>query len=217
MSSRYKISDERLDLREYGRNVQMMVKYAKGLEDRSERTVLAHEIVRIMTSMNEALKDSPDLMQKVWDHFYHLADYEIDIDSDFEIPPRESLFTRAPSRMPYNNKRSRFRQYGRNVELMAEQAMAMTDMDRRLALVTLTLNIMKMHLKGQEKDSNAEIIVCDHLRVMTRNGLDYMPDQIEFYKFNAFAPPPPPPSSNQNKGRKQHGNRNSPKQKKRRR
>ena len=206
MASRYKISDVPLDLREYGRNVQMMVTYAKKLEDRNERTVLSHEIVRIMSSMNEGLKDSPDQKQKIWDHFYHLADYEIDIDSEYEIPPRESLFTRPVSRMPYNNKRSRFRQYGRNVELMAEQAMAMTDMDRRLALVTLTLNIMKMHLKGQEKDSNAEIIVCDHMRVMTKNGLDYHPDQIAFHKFNAFAPPPPQNVPQfQNKGRSNKG------------
>lgn len=206
MASRYKISDIPLDLREYGRNVQMMVVYAKNLEDRNERTVLSHEIVRIMSGMNEGLKDSPDQKQKIWDHFYHLAGYEIDIDSEYDIPEQESIFTRPAARMPYNNKRSRFRQYGRNVELMAEQAMAMTDMDRRKALVTLTLNIMKMHLKGQEKDSNAEIIVCDHLRVMTKNGLDYHPKDIGFHKFNAFAPPPiQNVPQYQNKGRKGHG------------
>lgn len=218
MTSRYKISSDPLDLREYGRNVQMMVKYAKALEDRNERNVLSHEIVRIMSGMNESLKDSPDQVQKVWDHFYHLADYDIDIDSEYPIPEAQSIFTRPESRMPYNNKRSRFRQYGRNVELMADQALAMTDMDRRLALVTMILNIMKMHLKGQEKDSNAEIIVCDHLRVMTKNGLDYHPDQIGFHKFNQFAPPPPQNvPQQQSKGRKHHGNKHHHGKKKRRR
>jgi len=185
MNSKYKIAPDLLKLREYGRNVQMMVGYAKQVEDRNERNALSHEIVRIMGSINPALAENPDSVHKIWDHFYFLADYDIDIDSNYPIPAPETMFTRPPARMPYNNKRSRYRQYGRNVELMADKALEMTDEDRKHALVTLILNIMKSHLKGQEKDSNAEIIVCDHLRIFTKGRLDYHPTQIEFYKFNA--------------------------------
>lgn len=187
MQAKYKISDENLKLREYGRNVQMMVAYAKGLTDDGERNVLCHEIVRIMGNINPAIKEAQDHQQKLWDHFYHLTDYNIDIESDFDIPEKGALFTRPPDKMPYNNRRSRFRQYGHNIELMAEQAVAMNDEDRKLALVTMILNIMKMHLKGLEKDSNAEIIVTDHLRTISKGGLDYQPGDIKFHKFNAHA------------------------------
>ena len=190
MSTKYKISDEDLKLREYGRNVQMMVNYAKTLKDDVERNVLCREIVRIMGNINPGLKDSPDYHQKLWDHFYHLANYDIDVDSEYKMPDQDTIFTKAPSRMPYMSGRSRFRQYGRNIELMAEKAMEMNDMDRRQALVTMILNIMKMHLKGQEKDSNAEIIVCDHLRILSKGGLDFQPEEINFYKFNALATQP---------------------------
>ncbi len=218
MAIKYKISDEELKLREYGRNVQMMVDYAKSLKNDVERNVLCREIVRIMGNINPGLKDSPDYLQKLWDHFYHLAEYDIDIDSEYSIPDQPTLFSKAPSRMPYLSGRSRFRQYGRNIELMAEKAMEMNDMDRRHALVTMILNIMKMHLKGQEKDSNAEIIVCDHLRILSKGGLDFQPEEIEFYKFNALAIQPmlggghsnqnPPRQGGGKKGKGKKGNHN---------
>lgn len=220
MANLYKISDEHLELREYGRNVQMMVAYCKTLENRDERNVLAREIVRIMSNMNPGLRDSPDFDQKLWDHFYHLAEYEIDIDSEFEMPSPEALFSRPPSRMPYQNKPARFRQYGRNVELMAKEALEMEDPDRAHALVTLILNIMKMALKGLEKDSNAELIVCDHLRVITKGKIDMQPEDIEFYKFNAHPPMQQPsnnyqPSHGGGKGHKKSGKYSNNKKKKR--
>lgn len=187
MAIKYKISDVELKLREYGRNVQMMVSYAKTLKDDVERNVLCREIIRIMGNINPTLKESPDFAQKLWDHFYHLAEYQIDVDSEYAIPEADTIFTKAKTRMPYASGRSRFRQYGRNIELMSEKALEMNDMDRRHALVTMILNIMKMHLKGQEKDSNAEIIVCDHLRILSKGGLDFQPEQIKFHKFNTLA------------------------------
>ncbi len=187
MASKYKISDEELKLREYGRNVQMMVKYAKTLEDDVERNVLCTEIIRIMGNINPGLRDSPDYFQKLWDHFYHLAEYEIDVETDYPIPETKTILTKAPSRMPYNSHRSRFRQYGQNIELMAGKAMEMNDPDRQRALVTMILNVMKMQLKGQEKDSNAEIIVCDHLRILSKGKLDFQPEEVNFHKFNVLA------------------------------
>ncbi|HHG86623.1 MAG TPA: DUF4290 domain-containing protein [Bacteroidetes bacterium] len=191
---KYKITNEILKLREYGRNVQEMVKYAKTLEDPIERNVLSREIVRIMSNMNPQLRDGPDYQQKLWDHFFYLAEYEIEVDTDFPMPEPELLFSKAPERMPYNTKRSRFRQYGQNVELMAEQAIGMEEGEERSALIFLTLNIMKMQLKGREKDSNAEATVCEHLKIMTKGKLAFTPDQILFNKY-ANIPPSSQPSN----------------------
>ncbi len=41
-----------MKLREFGRNVQMMLNYCKKLEDRDERNALARSIVRIMANIN---------------------------------------------------------------------------------------------------------------------------------------------------------------------
>lgn len=219
---KYKISNELLKLREYGRNVQMMVDYCRTLEDREERNILSREIVRIMTHMNPSLREGAnpgeDHRQKMWDHFFHLAEFDIDIELDpaIVLPTPESMFTRPPVRMAYNNKRSRFRQYGRNIELMAEEALRIDDLEERHALVSLILNIMKMHIKGGEKDSNAEIIVCEHLKILTKRQLEYAPGEIRFHKFSSHAPPLQQTSQSSYRGHKKghKGNKHHKKKRK---
>lgn len=183
---KYKISNEPLKLREYGRNVQMMVNYCKTLESEHERNTLCREIIRIMSSMNPSTSsNSQDHAQKMWDHFFHLAEFDIDIDAEYPMPEPETMFSRPPERMPYNNVRSRFRQYGRNVELMTEEALRMEDEDRRNSLIALIANIMKMQIKSSEKDSNAELTVLEHLRVLSKGQIDLQQDEVHFHKFSS--------------------------------
>lgn len=184
----YSIYPEQMKLREYGRNVQMMVDYCRTLPDRDERNALTKEIIRIMSYMIPQQREGEDHTRKLWDHFYHLAEYDIDIDSEFDMPERDTIFTRPKERMAYLTRRSRFRQYGQNIELMAEVAIDMEDdEERKHALVTLILNIMKTQLKNGsgEKDSNAEATVCEHLKVLTKGKLTYQPEEIKFHKFSS--------------------------------
>ncbi len=191
-SMKYKISDETMKLREFGRNVQMMLNYCKKLEDRDERNALARYIVRIMANINPIVQQEADYEQKLWDHLLHLADYELDVDipSEFtraEYTPRNQ---RPTKRLDFPSTRARFHQYGRNVELMSEVAVKMTDEDEKLALIAMILNIMKMQIKGAEKDSNAELIVCEHLKMMTKGKLDYQPEDVRFHKYSRETAPP---------------------------
>lgn len=182
---KYKISDEPMKLREFGRNVQMMLNYCKELEDKDERNALARTIVRIMANINPVVREEADYEQKLWDHLLLLADYDLDVDVPAEFTRAESSrkFTRPTRRMEYRHHRSRFLQYGHNVELMAEEAIRMQDSDEKLALVALILNIMKMQIKGAEKDTNAELIVCEHLKTLSRGKLDYQPEDVRFHKY----------------------------------
>ncbi len=189
---KYKISEETIKLREFGRNVQMMLNICKELPDRDERNALARSIVRIMANINPIVQQEADYEQKLWDHLLHLANYELDIDMPAEFTRAE--FTprqRRPSqRMEYTKGRARFHQYGRNVELMSEEAVRLTDEEEKVALVALILNIMKMQIKGAEKDTNAELIVCEHLKMMSKGKLDYQPEDVRFHKYSRETIPP---------------------------
>lgn len=174
-----------MKLREFGRNVEMMVAYCKRLSDRTERNALARTIVRIMANINPSVRDEAGYEQKLWDTLIHLADYDIDIDlpSEFTRAQPSTRNTRPNARMMYHHRRARFRQYGQNVELMAEQAIKMEDEEEKEALISMILNIMKMQIKGAEKDSNAELIVCDHLKTMTKGKIAKQPEDVRFHKY----------------------------------
>jgi hypothetical protein len=192
MSMKYKISDEPMKLREFGRNVQMMLNYCKKLEDRDERNALARSIVRIMANINPIVQQEADYEQKLWDHLMHLANYELDVDfpAEFTRAVETPRNIRPTRRMEYGTGRARFHQYGRNVELMSEVAVKMEDEEEKLALVALILNIMKMQIKGAEKDTNAELIVCEHLKMMTRGKLEFQPEDVRFHKYSREMAPP---------------------------
>lgn len=191
----------------------MMVEYAASLEDREERNALCAEIVRIMASLKSDIKDTPDFRQKLWDHLYHLGEYNLDIDSEYPMPPPDVIGSKAKEPMGYPGKRSRFRIYGRNVELMVEKAMELTDQDERDNLVSLIANIMKMHLKNNnERDGSAEMAVVEHLKQMSKGELDYSREDLNFYHRSQSAPSAPSGGmkyTQRNKGyQKQNRNRN---------
>lgn len=199
MEHNYHTPSEPLQLREYGRNIQNMVAYCKELADREERTALAHEIVRIMGNIHPSVKENPEYERVLWDHFYFLAGYDIDIDSDFEMgEPQEQMVSRPEEVMEYSNHKSRFRQYGHNVEMMVKEALEMEDEDRKFALVNLVANIMKMQLRSNDRDSTNELTVLEHLKVMTKGELTYQPEDITWFK---TAPPQPQNQQGRNQGR----------------
>lgn len=183
---KYTVSENNLKLREFGRNVQMMVEYAKSLNDTEERNALCREIVRIMSNISPNVKDSPDFRQKLWDHLYHLAEYDIDIDGEYPMPDPEEKAAGPKEPMDYPWQKSRYRIYGRNVELMVDKAVEMGPGEARDDLVNLIANIMKMHLKNNnERDGSAELVVVEHLRKMSNNELNYQVEELTFYKAQA--------------------------------
>lgn len=198
----YKVSNTPLKLREYGRNIQMMVEQAKLIDNDEIRNVLVHEIVRIMTNLNPQWKDIQDYRQKVWDHLYYLADFNINVDSDFPMPDPETFKSRPVESMGYHMGKPRFRQYGKNVDLMIEKAVEMEDGPEKDALITLIANIMRMHLKYEDRDTNAGPVVVEHMKVISGGKIDVHADDIRFYKIKPQPPQQQQQHHNQKKGKK---------------
>ncbi len=120
----YSLSDTPLTLREFGRNVQGLIEFAKGIEDPAKRNVVAKEIVRIMSCLNTSLKENPDYKQKLWDSLYIISDYDLDIEAPFPKPPKPEDMAKE-ERMSYYKGKPKFRQYGWNVQLMINRAVEM--------------------------------------------------------------------------------------------
>jgi CRISPR/Cas system-associated endonuclease Cas1 len=76
MSYDYNTQRKRMNLPEYGRNVQKMVDHLKTIEDRTERNRAARTIIQIMGNLNPHLRDEGDFKHKLWDHLALIADFE---------------------------------------------------------------------------------------------------------------------------------------------
>lgn len=127
---------------EYGRNVQKMINYAKRLESKEERNLAAHAIIDVMGQLNPQLRDVEDYTHKLWTHLFVMSNFEIDVDSPYEIPKQETLRER-PRSMPYPRNDIKFGHYGHYAEEMIRNAGKVEDEEEKNFLADTLGNLLK--------------------------------------------------------------------------
>ncbi len=204
---KYKISETPLTLKEYGRNVQEMINFCKTIENRDHRTLVADEIVRIMHALNPVPKDTEDYRRKMWDHLFFMADFDLDIDSPYPPPLPEQVLARPSKPLEYYRGRPRYKQYGRNVELMIEKAVEMEDPEKKAAYINLIANAMKQFLRNINRYSTPEEVIAEQMMELSNGKL-----VVNAAELDIIDVPEPKPSLNQrssymSKGKKKSSNK----------
>jgi len=169
-----------LKLREFGRNVQQMVDHLKAEADPQRRQQMAEDTIRVMkTIAPQSGRDPKEAEKKLWDQLFRLADYDLDIEAPVEVAtaPPES---HPPEPMPYYPFRSRYMQYGKNVELMIHQALQMEDGEERQAYIRLIASYMKQCLKNRDRSSQpSDHVVVEQLAKLSDGRIQLDPADIE--------------------------------------
>lgn len=178
----YNTKRKALTLPEYGRNVHQMVDFIKTIDDRDERTTAAKGVVKLMKQMQPQVKELENYEQKLWDHFFIMADYDLDIDAPFPIPTREHIEKR-PDKVEYQNNRIRFRHYGSNVENIISKAVAMEEGEEKTALVSMIANMMKRFYLQWNRDSVTDDVIWDQLNRLSKGKIKKV-DGIELTSTN---------------------------------
>jgi len=142
MSYDYNSSRKKLILPEYGRNIQKMVNHIKTIEDRDERNKAAKTVIGVMGNLNPHLRDVGDFKHKLWDHLAIIADFDLDIDSPYELPGRESLISK-PDKVPYHQHKIKKKHYGRSIVLMIDKAVELEPGEEKEDLVRMIAYHMK--------------------------------------------------------------------------
>lgn len=139
----YNTSREKLAMPEYGRNVLKMVEQLKEIPDREKRTEQARAVVKVMELLNPQVHSQDNFEQKLWDHLYMIAGFDLDVDSPYPCPVAET-FTTDPVPVPMKGSKIKAFHYGRNIEsiinLLCEQpdGEVKTEMIRSLAIYMRT-------------------------------------------------------------------------------
>jgi len=155
-----------LTLPEYGRHIQKMVDHAKTIEDRDERNRAAKTIISIMGNLNPHLRDISDFKHKLWDHLALMSDFDLDIDSPYEIPGRETL-TSKPKRVPYITGDIKYRHYGRIIHQMIDAAIEMDEGEEKERLIKLIANHMKKSYLTWNRNQVTDEIIFNDIRQLS--------------------------------------------------
>lgn len=172
----YNTSRPKLIISEYGRHIQKLVNHAVQLEDKEERNKMVKAIIDVMGQLNPHLRDVPDFAHKLWDHIYIMSDFQLEADSPYPVPQRDTLVTK-PNKMSYPNSGIRFKHYGKTVELMVGKAIEMEEGEEKNAFVEAIANLMKKHYLSWNRNSVNDENILEDLRKISRGKLT-VPENI---------------------------------------
>ena len=167
----YNTGRPELILKEYGRNVQKLVNHIKAEADPEKRKEYAYTLVELMKLINPALKDGNEFTQKLWDDLFIISKFELEVDSPFPKPPPEVL-TRKPDKLEYNTHKLKYKHYGRNIELLIEQATKIEDEQERRDAIIYLGRLMRSFYGIWNKEVVDEGVIIDHIRELSNGKLD---------------------------------------------
>lgn len=198
----YNTTRSKMNISEYGRNIQKMIEYIMSVEDRDKRNKLARATINVMGQLNPHLRDVNDFKHKLWDHLFIMSDFKLDVDSPYPIPSRETL-TRKPEPLKYSSNNVTFKHYGRHIERMIEKACDLEEGKMKDALIKLIANHLKKSYLTWNRDAVTDEEIAEHLKILS-NGRLSLQDNVRLHETSDIL------SKNKKKKfqGKQSGNRN---------
>lgn len=160
----------KLEIPEYGRNIQVMIDHCITIEDREERNKCAKAIIQIMGQLNPHLRDIADFTHKLWDHLFLISKFKLDVDSPYPRPNAET-FTTKPKNVPYPATKIRYKHYGKTIERIIDVAKTYEEGPEKKELSRLIANHLKKSYVNWNKDSVTDDVIFKQFKEMTNNEL----------------------------------------------
>jgi len=201
----YNTQLKRLQLPEYGRNIQRMVDHALTIEDKDERARCVQTIISIMGNLFPHLRDVPDFKHKLWDHLAIMSQFKLDIDYPYEVIQPEKLYSK-PERVPYSSNRIKVRHYGKFLEDLIDKAVAMEDGPERTRLIELMANHMKKSILSSTRETVEDQKIYDDLSLLSDGKIKVNEETVRLVEIRDLTPRKP---MQQRQG--QNGNRKNQK------
>jgi len=174
----YNTSRSPLVLREYGRNIQKLVEYIKALEDTEQRNRYASTLIELMKQVTPSLRDTPETTQKMWDDLFIMADFKLEIDSPYPMPEQDVLI-KKPNRVPYSSQYIKFKHYGKNIELLIKEAVAMEDGEDKQNAFIYIGKLMKSFYNTWNKEVVDDAVILENMKALSGGKVDLDIDKIK--------------------------------------
>ena len=162
----YNTEREKLAMPEYGRNVLKMVEDVKRIEDRAKRSEQARAVVRVMEILNPQVHSADNWEQKLWDHLYIMAGYDLDLDSPYPMPSPEQRKSR-PEIIPLKKKPIKATHYGRNIESIIDLIASEPEGEMKTAMIRSLAMYMRQQYLIWNKDSVADTTIFSDIEKLS--------------------------------------------------
>jgi hypothetical protein len=181
--------------------VQSIIK----IEDREKRNHQAKAIIEVMGNLNPHLRDVTDFKHKLWDHLFIMSEFELDVDSPYGKPSKES-FEEKPEKVTYSSNNIKFRHYGKILVQIIEHVVDLEDSEHKDIMVFCIANHMKRSYLTWNKSTVEDSVILKHLDQLSGSKLK-MKDSFKLNAFINIKPQVKPQKKQNNRGKSQHNKR----------
>jgi hypothetical protein len=159
---------------EYGRSIQEMLQYAKTLEPRPLRQKTVEAIIGLMMQLGPGgNRNMDDYREKLWNHAFAIANYELDVTPPPGITIRREEERPKAEPIGYPASATRFRHYGNSIQALIQKAIEMPDGPKKEGFVEVIASYMKLAYKTWNKEHYvSDDIVKDDLEILSDGLLE---------------------------------------------
>lgn len=168
----YNTTRNYLIMREYGRHVQRMIEHVQQIEDPERRQRNAQAVIELMGFLNPQLKNMEDFRHKLWDHLFLISDFNLDVESPYPIPTRETLKAK-PKPLSYPKRYPRYSHLGKNLELIINKALEEQQADKKLGFANAIAYYMKLAYNNWHKELVNDDAIQSELNAITDGQLTF--------------------------------------------
>jgi len=176
----YNTEREKLQMPEYGRNVLIMVEQLRAIPDKTKRSEQARAVVKVMETLNPQVHQQENYEQKLWDHLYMIAGYDLDIDSPYPSPLPEAKAAR-PMVIPLDKAPVKANHYGRNIESIIDLIAGEPEGEVKTAMIRSLAIYMRQQYLIWNKDSVADETIFSDIEKLSDYRIK-VPEGIELGK-----------------------------------
>jgi hypothetical protein len=155
-------------LKEYGKNIQRLVRHVAAMEDREHRTQSAFTLVELIKQLNPNLKLESD--QKLWDDLHIMSEFTLDIDGPYPQPEKE-LLGKRPQIIGYPAGEIKFKHYGRNIEKLIENAVKIENDEEQEAAIIFIGQLMRSFHSTWNRENFDDAIILDDIKTLSKGKL----------------------------------------------
>ncbi|MEX6689146.1 DUF4290 domain-containing protein [Danxiaibacter flavus] len=168
----YNTTRNYLVMREYGRHIQKMVEYLLTIEDRETRQKQAQVVIELMGFLNPHLKNVEDFRHKLWDHLFYVSNFQLDVDSPYPIPQKET-YKAKPEPIPYPKRYPKFSHLGKNLELVINKALSEDNPEKKNGFAHSIAYYMKLAYSNWHKELVHDDGIRSELNSITGGQLEF--------------------------------------------
>lgn len=177
-SMTYNSENEDIIIPEYGRNVQLLIRYAEQEPDSEKQQALCEEIINLIQRLYPQARNIEDYREKLWKHIYRISHYRLTAKTPSGVVPSPADERKRPERVPYPVQQKHFRHYGNHLIKLVAKAKTLEDGPIKEGFTHTIGSYMKMAYRTWNKDNfiSDEMIKKD-LATISESALALKDDQ----------------------------------------